>query len=48
VDTFANGAADEPVAYVGSSGYVEIAVNKANAARKLAVGRGTAVVLSKN
>ena len=48
VDTFAMGAADEPVAYVGSSGYVEIAVHKANAARKLAVGRGTAVILSKN
>jgi S-adenosyl-L-methionine hydrolase (adenosine-forming) len=48
VNTFAMGNADEPVAYVGSSGYVEIAVNKANAARKLAVGRGTAVTLSKN
>lgn len=48
VDTFAMGNADEPVAYVGSSGYVEIAVNKANAARKLAVGRGIAVTLSKN
>jgi S-adenosylmethionine hydrolase len=48
VDTFAMGDIDEPVAYVGSSGYVEIAVNKANAARKLAVGRGTAVTLSTN
>jgi S-adenosyl-L-methionine hydrolase (adenosine-forming) len=48
VDTFANGNADEPVAYVGSTGYVEIGVNKANAARKLAVGRGTPVVLSKS
>lgn len=48
VDTFAKGAADEPIAYVGSSGYLEIAVNKANAARKLAIGRGTAVVLSKS
>lgn len=48
VDTFAKGEADEPIAYVGSSGYLEIAVNKANAARKLAIGRGTAVVLSKS
>ncbi len=48
VETFAKGGADEPVAYLGSSGYVEIAINKANAARKLAVGRGTAVTLSKN
>ncbi|HXM96318.1 MAG TPA: SAM-dependent chlorinase/fluorinase [Candidatus Dormibacteraeota bacterium] len=47
VDTFARGGNDEPVAYVGSSGYLEIAVNKANAARKLGSGRGTPVVLSK-
>jgi S-adenosylmethionine hydrolase len=47
VETFANGKADEAVAYVGSSGYLEIAVNKANAARKLAVGRGTPVVVVK-
>jgi len=33
------------VAFVGSSGYVEIAMNKANAAQALAVGRGAAVVL---
>jgi S-adenosylmethionine hydrolase len=48
VGTFADGAADEPVAYVGSSGYVEVAINKSNAARKLAVGRGTSVTLSKS
>lgn len=48
VDTFASGAADEPVAYVGSSGYLEVAINKANAARKLSIGRGAAVVLSKS
>jgi S-adenosylmethionine hydrolase len=48
VDTFATGAANEPVAYVGSSGYIEIAINKANAARKLAISRGAAVNLSKN
>jgi S-adenosylmethionine hydrolase len=48
VDTFASGGTDEPVAYMGSSGYLEIAINKANAARKLAIGRGTAVTLSKS
>jgi len=48
VGTFADGAADEPVAYVGSSGYVEVGINKANAARKLAVGRGTSVTLAKS
>ena len=45
VPTFANGNAGEPVAYVGSSGYIEIAVNKGNAARTMSIGRGTAVVL---
>ena len=35
VDTFANGAADEPIAYVGSSGYLEIGINKANACAKI-------------
>lgn len=47
VDTFARGAAGEPIAYVGSSGYIEIGVNKGSAARTLALGRGTPVVLSK-
>jgi S-adenosylmethionine hydrolase len=46
VDTFAQGNEGEPVAYVGSSGYIEIAVNKANASRTLALGRGAAVVLA--
>ena len=48
VDTFANGAADEPIAYVGSSGYLEIGINKANAARKLAIARGATVILPKS
>jgi S-adenosylmethionine hydrolase len=48
VETFANGAADEPIAYMGSSGYLEIGINKANAARKLAIARGTAVLLPKS
>jgi S-adenosylmethionine hydrolase len=47
VETFALGKAGEPVAYVGSSGYVEIAVNKGNASRTLGIGRGKPVVLSK-
>jgi S-adenosyl-L-methionine hydrolase (adenosine-forming) len=46
VPTFASGNAGEPVAYVGSAGYVEIAVNKGNASRTLSIGRGTAVVLT--
>lgn len=47
VDTFAVGKAGEPVAYIGSSGYLEIAINKANASRTLSIGRGTPVVLTK-
>ncbi len=47
VPTFASGNAGEPVAYLGSAGYVEIAVNKGNASRTLSIGRGTAVVLTK-
>lgn len=46
VDTFARGNAGEPIAYIGSSGYLEIAINKGNAARTLAVGRGAPVVLN--
>src|SRR5258707_4507537 len=46
VPTFASGEAGEPVAYLGSAGYVEIAVNKGNASRTLSIGRGTAVVLT--
>jgi S-adenosyl-L-methionine hydrolase (adenosine-forming) len=44
---FASGNPGEPVAYIGSSGYVEIAVNKGNASKTLGVGRGTPVVLTK-
>src|SRR6201984_2188532 len=47
VDTFAQGNNGEPIAYVGSSGYIEIAVNKANAARTLNLGRGAPVILTK-
>jgi S-adenosylmethionine hydrolase len=45
VDTFADGEAGAPVAIVGSSGFLEIAVNKGHAARTLGVGRGAAVVI---
>jgi S-adenosyl-L-methionine hydrolase (adenosine-forming) len=44
---FASGNPGEPVAYIGSSGYVEIAVNKGNASKTLGIGRGTPVLLGK-
>ncbi len=47
VPTFASGNAGEPVAYIGSSGYVEIAVNKGNASKALGIGRGIPVLLTK-
>jgi S-adenosylmethionine hydrolase len=47
VPTFAIGGSGEPVAYVGSSGYIEIAVNRGNASKTLGIGRGTPVVLDK-
>ena len=47
VETFAHGPAGEPVAYIGSSGYLEIALNKGNASRTLQIGRGTPVLLVK-
>lgn len=45
VPTFAAGNSGEAVAYLGSSGYIEIAINKGNAARTLASGRGAPVTL---
>ena len=45
VETFANGNLGEPIAYFGSTGYVEVAVNKGNAAKTLSLGRGVAVTL---
>jgi len=47
VPTFAHGAAGEAIAYVGSSGYLEIAVNKGSASKTLGLGRGTPVLLNK-
>ncbi len=45
VDTFTEGEPGAPVAIVGSSGFLEIAVNKGHAARTLGVGRGAAVMI---
>jgi S-adenosyl-L-methionine hydrolase (adenosine-forming) len=46
VQTFAQGTPGEPVALIGSSGYLEIAVNRGSAARTLGVARGAEVILS--
>jgi S-adenosyl-L-methionine hydrolase (adenosine-forming) len=43
--TFAQGAAGEPVAIIGSSGFLEIAVNKGQASRVLSANRGAEVTL---
>ena len=48
VPTFAQGNAGEAVAYIGSSGYLEVAVNKGSASKTLAIGRGTPVLLNKS
>jgi len=48
VQTFANGNAGEAIAYVGSSGLLEIGLNKGSASKTLGIGRGTAVLLDKN
>jgi S-adenosylmethionine hydrolase len=45
--TFANGNAGEAIAYLGSSGSLEIGVNKGSASRTLGLGRGTPVLLNK-
>ena len=45
VPTFAEGANGEPVAIIGSSGYLEICVNRANAARALGAARGAEVTV---
>jgi hypothetical protein len=47
VPTFAQGNAGEAVAYIGSGGYLEVAVNKGSASKTLASGRGTPVLLNK-
>jgi len=45
VPTFAQGAAGEAVGIIGSSGYLEISVNKASAARTLGITRGAEVTV---
>jgi S-adenosyl-L-methionine hydrolase (adenosine-forming) len=45
VGTFAEGAPGEAFAYLGSNGFIEIGVNRGNAAKSLAAGRGAKVVL---
>ena len=46
VHTFAQGAPGEPVAVIGSTGYLEIAVNRGNAARATGATRGAQVTLT--
>jgi S-adenosyl-L-methionine hydrolase (adenosine-forming) len=43
VPTFAEGANGEAVGVIGSSGYLEICINKSSAARTLGIGRGAEV-----
>lgn len=45
VPTFAEGASGEAVGVIGSSGYLEICVNKTSAARTLGIGRGAEVTV---
>jgi len=45
VRTFAEGAQGEPVALIGSSGFVEFAVNKGDAAKALNANRGAEVTV---
>ena len=48
VQTFADGIAGEPVALIGSSGYLEISINRGSAAKTLGAGRGAEVIVSSN
>lgn len=48
VPTFAHGNTGEAIAYLGSSGNLEIGVNKGSASKTLGLGRGTPVLLNKN
>ena len=43
--TFGDGIPGEPIAVFGSAGYLEIAVNRGNAARTLGANRGAEVSL---
>jgi S-adenosylmethionine hydrolase len=46
VDTFAKGNPGEVFAYIGSNGFVEFGVNRGNASKALAAGRGFPVILN--
>jgi S-adenosylmethionine hydrolase len=48
VHAFASEALGEPVALFGSTGYLEIAINRGNAARTLGASRGAEVTLDLN
>jgi S-adenosyl-L-methionine hydrolase (adenosine-forming) len=48
VRTFGDGSPGEPIAFFGSAGYLEIAVNRGNAARTLGANRGAEVALHKS
>lgn len=43
--TFGDGTPGEPIAVIGSAGYLEVAVNRGSAARTLGVNRGAEVTL---
>jgi len=45
VRTFADGAQGEPVALIGSSGFLEFAVNRGDAAKSLSANRGAEVTV---
>jgi S-adenosylmethionine hydrolase len=45
VPTFASGANGEAIGLIGSSGYLEISLNKASASKSLALGRGAEVTV---
>jgi S-adenosylmethionine hydrolase len=45
VPTFAGGTNGEAIGLIGSSGYLEISVNKASASKSLALGRGAEVTV---
>jgi S-adenosylmethionine hydrolase len=45
LQTYAQGAPGEPFAVIGSSGYLEISINKGNAARTVGAQRGTEVTV---
>jgi S-adenosylmethionine hydrolase len=44
-ETYSQGAQGELLAIIGSSGFLEISINKGNAARTLAVQRGAEVIV---